>query len=158
MRVVLCHDDPDRALRFYVDRCGFSVEREAAPPRTERLPSDADRSSRAGPAPPPEAPSERTGSAGGRLLRRGAATLRILDAASLERTSPLGRRIGKSPGSGVALEVELAPGESLEDLFVKLEQSGADIVEPPGEWRAGERSFTVADPGRYLVTFFRSAQ
>ena len=89
------------------------------------------------------------------VLRRGPVEIRIVDAASLPATSPLGRRLGKATGGSVRVELVLEPSEKIADWFVRLEQSGADIAEPLGEWAPGERSFTVADPGGYLVTFIQ---
>ncbi len=130
MRVILAQKDPALALRFWVERLGF--RHEAAAP---------------------------TSGAGATewLLRRGEACVRLVAEASLEKTTPLGRRLGKMAGSGVMVEIPLAAGERIEDLFVRLEQQGVDIIEPLGAWRPGERSFTVADPSGYLVRLWIAA-
>jgi catechol 2,3-dioxygenase-like lactoylglutathione lyase family enzyme len=128
MRVVLAQKDLDKALRFYTRTCGFQVE----------------------------GPGGGEPGRGAWLLRRGAARVRLVDEAGLVRTSPMGRRLGKSPGAGVAIEVALDPAEPAKELFTSFEQAGADIVEPLGDWQPGERSFTVADPANYLIRFYQT--
>jgi catechol 2,3-dioxygenase-like lactoylglutathione lyase family enzyme len=135
LRATAAYRDPKAALRFFVEKCGFA---------------------------PASAQARETGNAGdsagaGTLVSRGGVSLRIVDQAAIPATSPLGRRLGKSPGSGIALEIVLEKGEKIEDWFVRLERAGCDIVEPLGRWRDSERSFTVADPGNYLICFVETA-
>ena len=55
------------------------------------------------------------------------------------------------------MELALAADVAIVDWFTRLERAGVDIVEPLGEWTPGEKSFTVADPGSYLVAFVQKA-
>ena len=129
LRVTAAYRDTKAALRFYVDRCGFTL-----------------------------APGGGVDPGGaGWIVSRGAVTFRIVDLGAVPPTSPVGRRLGKSAGSGVAIEIVLNEGEKIEEWFVRLERAGCDIVEPLGRWRDNERSFTVADPGNYLVCFVEPA-
>lgn len=62
------------------------------------------------------------------------------------------RRLG-SP-SAVALYIE-AP--DLDELYARLEVSGADIVDPLADRPWGQSEFTVADPDGNWLTFWRAS-
>ena len=142
-RLALAYRDPAKALRFWVGRCGFRVEEERVAASAAVAAADG----------MPGGGSGVAGTAPVTIVRRGPIEIRIVDAASLPTTSPLGRRIGKATGGSVRVELVLDPAEKIADWFVRLEQAGADIAEPLGEWTPGERSFSVSDPGGYLVAF-----